>query len=114
MTKVFSSERCPLIRSFFRSADNIGLIASKTCGTGIRGKYYAIAAAMGKVGAFIGTYIFPHIEKAGGPPGSVKYGQYPFFVASSLCFLSACLVWLLPRIDQVCYYPLAWILCVRN
>lgn len=56
---------------------------------------------MGKIGAFIGTYIFPHIENAGGGPGTVKGGQYPFYLASSLCFLSACLVWLLPRIDQV-------------
>jgi hypothetical protein len=31
--------------------DNIGLVASKTSATGIRGEYYAIAAAMGKVGA---------------------------------------------------------------
>lgn len=81
--------------------DNIGLIASKTCGTGIRGKYYAIAAAFGKIGAFVGSYIFPYIEDAGGGADTVKGGQYPFFVASSLCFFSACIVWLLPRIDQV-------------
>lgn len=80
--------------------DNIGLIASKTCGTGIRGKYYAIAAAMGKIGAFIGTYIFPHIINAGGGETTVKGGQYPFYVASALCFFSATIVWLLPRIDQ--------------
>lgn len=30
--------------------DNIGLVASKTCATGIRGQYYAIAAATGKIG----------------------------------------------------------------
>lgn len=30
----------------------------------------------------------------------IKQGQYPFYVASSLCFFSACIVWLLPRIDQ--------------
>lgn len=30
--------------------DNIGLVASKTCATGIRGQYYAIAAACGKIG----------------------------------------------------------------
>lgn len=30
----------------------------------------------------------------------VKQGQYPFYVASSLCFLSAFLVWLLPEINQ--------------
>lgn len=28
--------------------DNIGLIASKTCATGVRGQYYGIAAAIGK------------------------------------------------------------------
>lgn len=30
----------------------------------------------------------------------IKQGQYPFFVASSLAFFSATIVWLLPRIDQ--------------
>lgn len=30
--------------------DNIGLVAAKTSATGIRGEYYAIAAALGKVG----------------------------------------------------------------
>jgi hypothetical protein len=38
--------------------DNIGLVASKTCATGIRGQYYAIAAAFGKIGAFVGSYVF--------------------------------------------------------
>ena len=36
--------------------DNIGLVASKTSATSIRGQYYAIAAAIGKIGAFVGTY----------------------------------------------------------
>ena len=79
--------------------DNIGLIASKTSATGIRGEYYAIAAACGKIGAFIGNYIFP-IIKADGGSNTVKQGQYPFFVASSLCLFSACIVWLLPKIEQ--------------
>ena len=80
--------------------DNIGLVASKTCATGIRGEYYAIAAAMGKIGAFVGTYVFPVIVNDGGGEDTVHGGQYPFFVASSLCFFSACIVWLLPQIDQ--------------
>ena len=80
--------------------DNIGLVASKTCATGIRGKYYAIAAAMGKIGAFVGGYVFPVIVADGGGEAAVKGGQYPFFVASSLCFLSAGIVWFLPRIEQ--------------
>jgi len=43
--------------------DNIGLVASKTSATAIRGQYYAIAAAIGNVGAFVGTYVFPIIQK---------------------------------------------------
>ena len=80
--------------------DNIGLVASKTCATGIRGQYYAIAAAMGKIGGFIGSYVFPIIEADGGGTSTVRGGQYPFFVASSLCILSAVLVLLLPKINQ--------------
>lgn len=100
--------------------DNIGLIASKTCATAIRGQYYGIAAAVGKIGkssqkhvlvslyssrdnvsihckfprltnssgAFIGTYVFPHIVAAGGD-NVIKQGQYPFYVSCSLCLLSA-------------------------
>ena len=80
--------------------DNIGLVAAKTSATGVRGQYYAIAAACGKIGAFIGGYVFPVIEADGGGESAVKGGQYPFFVASSLCFLSAFLVWCLPTINQ--------------
>lgn len=60
----------------FGPGNNIGLLAAKTCATGIRGeespirqrvvvlpcadrsqgKYYGIAAAIGKIGAFVGTW----------------------------------------------------------
>ncbi|KAI9736503.1 MAG: hypothetical protein M1818_006013 [Claussenomyces sp. TS43310] len=80
--------------------DNIGLVASKTSATGIRGQYYGIAAAFGKIGAFVGTYAFPSIEALGGD-NIVKRNQYPFWVASSLCILSALLAtFCLPRIRQ--------------
>ena len=80
--------------------DNIGLVASKTCATGVRGQYYAIAAAIGKVGAFVGTYIFPYIESAGGK-GTNASAQYPFYVSSCFCVLSAFLVMVfLPYIGQ--------------
>lgn len=80
--------------------DNIGLVASKTCATGVRGQYYAIAAAIGKIGAFVGTYIFPYIEKAGGSNVNAS-AQYPFYVSSSLCIFSAFLaVFCLPHIGQ--------------
>ncbi|PPJ53271.1 hypothetical protein CBER1_11883 [Cercospora berteroae] len=82
--------------------NNIGLVASKTSATGIRGQYYATAAALGKVGGFIGKcqYIFPYIQHAGGGADSIRGGQFPFYVASSLCFLSALLVWCLPDVHQ--------------
>ncbi|KAH6679283.1 major facilitator superfamily domain-containing protein [Halenospora varia] len=79
--------------------DNIGLVASKTCATGVRGQYYAIAAATGKIGAFVGTYVFPYIEKAGGK-GTNASAQYPFYVSSALCIFTAGLVFLLPHIGQ--------------
>ncbi len=80
--------------------DNIGLVASKTCATGVRGQYYAIAAAIGKVGAFVGTYIFPYIEKAGGKDTNAS-AQYPFYVSASFCVLSAFLaIFCLPHIGQ--------------
>lgn len=80
--------------------DNIGLCASKSCATGVRGQYYAIAAAMGKIGAFVGTYIFPIIEKAGGSD-TVASAQYPFWVSSAFCMLmTAISIFALPHIDQ--------------
>lgn len=79
---------------------SIGLLASKTSATGIRGMYYGIAAACGKIGAFIGTYIFKYIEAAGGSNATAS-AQYPFFVSSSLCILSAALVlFCIPHIGQ--------------
>ncbi|KAI9749110.1 MAG: mRNA cap guanine-N7 methyltransferase [Chaenotheca gracillima] len=79
--------------------DNIGLVASKTCATCVRGQYYAIAAAFGKIGAFVGSYVFPIIQKnAANPTAS---GQNPFWVASSLCLLSTALaIFCLPHIGQ--------------
>ncbi|KAK8044939.1 hypothetical protein PG993_004963 [Apiospora rasikravindrae] len=80
--------------------NNIGLLASKTCATGVRGQYYGIAAAVGKIGAFVGTYVFPYIQAAGGDD-LTKQNQYPFYVSSSLCLLSAALVYFfVPEIGQ--------------
>ncbi|KAI0477663.1 major facilitator superfamily domain-containing protein [Xylariaceae sp. FL0804] len=81
--------------------NNIGLLASKTCATGVRGQYYGVAAAMGKVGAFIGVYIFPYIERAGGTSADPQYHQYPFYVAASLNLLAAALaLTCLPPVGQ--------------
>ena len=82
--------------------DNIGLIASKTSATSIRGQYYAIAAATGKIGAFVGTYVFPIIQaNAPGGADSTRGGQDPFFVSSALCMFSAMIAFFfLPQIRQ--------------
>lgn len=82
--------------------DNIGLIASKSSATAIRGQYYAVAAAFGKIGAFVGTYLFPIIQaNAPGGSDSLRGGQDPFFVSSSLCIFSAILaLFFLPHIGQ--------------
>jgi Sugar (and other) transporter len=70
---------------------NIGLLSSKLSATPIRGQFYGVAAAWGKVGAFVGTWLFPRIIAAAGD-NTVKQGQYPFWVSSSLCLFSAFLV----------------------
>ncbi|KAJ9233608.1 hypothetical protein DTO169E5_6984 [Paecilomyces variotii] len=81
------------------SGNNIGLIASKTSATAIRGQYYGIAAAMGKIGAFVGTYVLPIVQK--NAPNPTRSGQDPFFVSSALCIFSAALAFfLLPHIGQ--------------
>lgn len=80
--------------------DNIGLCASKSCATGVRGQYYGTAAAIGKVGAFVGTWVFPHLIAAGGSDANAS-AQIPFYLSSGLCVLSAFLaVIFLPHIGQ--------------
>jgi MFS family permease len=90
--------------------NNIGLLAAKTCATGIRGRFYGLAAAFGKIGAFVGTYVFPLIQDAGGDD-TVKRNQYPFFVAGSLCILSAAIALFgLPNVgqDTIAYEDIAF------
>ncbi|KAH3673234.1 hypothetical protein WICPIJ_009877 [Wickerhamomyces pijperi] len=78
----------------FGPGDCIGLLASKTSATPIRGQYYGIAAAIGKVGAFIGTYCFT--------PLTDKHGvKSAYWLASSLGIFSAILAYFfLPAVDQ--------------
>lgn len=61
--------------------------------------YYGIAAATGKIGAFVGTWVFPYIEAAG--HSETASAQYPFYVSSSLCLVAAALVLtFIPHIGQ--------------
>ncbi|KAJ5093882.1 Glycerophosphodiester transporter GIT2 [Penicillium angulare] len=83
----------------FGPGDNIGLCAAKTSATAIRGQYYSYAAAIGKIGAFVGTYVLPLAQD--NAPNKIRAGQDPFFISSSLCIFSAVLAWFcLPQINQ--------------
>ncbi|KAF9063053.1 MFS Git1p-related glycerophosphoinositol and glycerophosphocholine permease [Rhodocollybia butyracea] len=66
-----------------------GLLASKTSATAVRGQFYGIAAATGKVGAFIGTWVFPQIIIDFGGASTTKGNTGPFWIASGLAVLSA-------------------------
>ena len=81
--------------------DNIGLIASKTCATAVRGRYYGIAAAIGKVGAYVGVKVLGILYARYATTDPVKAGQYPVFISSALCIVSALLaIFFLPHIGQ--------------
>lgn len=82
----------------FGAGNTVGLLAAKSSATPIRGQFYGVAAAVGKIGAFVGTYIFPQIlDKYPGDKGI----QVAFYVSSALCLVSASLTFFfLPSIDQ--------------
>lgn len=67
----------------------LGLLASKTSPTAVRGQFYGIAAAIGKVGAFVGTWAFPPMIDAFGGPSSTRGNTGPFWVGSGMAILSA-------------------------
>ncbi|AAS52117.2 ADR197Wp [Eremothecium gossypii ATCC 10895] len=81
--------------------DNIGLLASKTTATPVRGQLYGLCAAIGKIGAFTGTYAFPHIIAAAGGEKTTSGLQAPFYLASSLAIISGIITLLfLPCLGQ--------------
>ena len=69
--------------------NNLGLLASKSGPTAVRGQYYGIAAAVGKVGAFVGTWAFPPIITAFGGATTTRGNTGPFWIGSGLALLSA-------------------------
>ena len=44
---------------FLGPGNCLGMLAAKSGPTAIRGQYYGMAAAIGKIGAFVGTWAFP-------------------------------------------------------
>jgi len=67
----------------------LGLLAAKSAPTAVRGQFYGIAAAIGKIGAFVGVWAFPPMIEAFGGPDSSRGNTGPFWVGSGLAILSA-------------------------
>ncbi|KAF9223445.1 MFS general substrate transporter [Gyrodon lividus] len=81
----------------FGPGNCLGVLASKSGPTAVRGQYYGIAAAVGKIGAFIGTWYWPNIVDDFGGADSAKGNTGPFWVGSGLAILSALVVSFLVR-----------------
>lgn len=84
----------------FAVGDNVGLIASKSYATPVRGTLYSLSASIGKVGAFVGTYAFTKIIDNAGGSDTTNGLRAPFWVATALCLFS-CVIgfFFLPRLD---------------
>lgn len=69
----------------------LGLLASKSGPTAVRGQFYGTAAAVGKIGAFVGTWAFPPMISAFSEGGKnpARGNTGPFWVGSGLAILSA-------------------------
>ncbi|KAF8886215.1 major facilitator superfamily domain-containing protein, partial [Infundibulicybe gibba] len=65
------------------------VLASKNFPTAVRGQFFGVAAAAGKVGAFVGTWVFPSVVQAFGGSGTARGNTGPFWVASGVAILSA-------------------------
>ncbi|KAI3405413.1 GIT1 [Candida oxycetoniae] len=84
----------------FGPGNNTGLLAAKTSATPIRGQYYGIAAATGKIGAFVGTWVFPAIQKHYAYSDELAL-KVPFYLSSALCLFSALLtLFFVPPVGQ--------------
>ncbi|KAH7098614.1 metabolite transporter [Auriculariales sp. MPI-PUGE-AT-0066] len=73
----------------FGPGNTLGLLASKTSPTAVRGQYYGIAAAIGKIGAFSGTWAFEAMIDAFAKKDTTLGNTGPFWVGSGLAIFSA-------------------------
>ncbi|KAG8910938.1 hypothetical protein FRC00_007298, partial [Tulasnella sp. 408] len=77
----------------------LGLLASKSSPTAFRGVFYGCAAAIGKVGAFAGTWAFPAIIDRF--PAGPKQDSGPFWIGSGLAILSAAITFFfIPEVPE--------------
>lgn len=85
----------------FGPGDNVGLLAVKFCATGVRGRCYGIAAAMGKLGAFVGSWVFPIIVGTNNGGDGNEGMKRAFWVASGMCLSTGLLgMWGVRRVGQ--------------
>ncbi|KAG2110904.1 major facilitator superfamily domain-containing protein [Suillus discolor] len=77
----------------FGPGNCLGVLGAKSGPTAVRGQYYGFAAAVGKIGAFIGTWVFPIIVTDFGGSSSAKGNTGPFWIGSGLAILSAIVVY---------------------
>ncbi|KIO29758.1 hypothetical protein M407DRAFT_163642 [Tulasnella calospora MUT 4182] len=77
----------------------LGLLASKSSPTAFRGVFYGCAAAIGKIGAFAGTWAFPAIIDRF--PAGPKQDSGPFWIGSGLAILSAAITFFfIPEVPE--------------
>ncbi|KAL6302341.1 major facilitator superfamily domain-containing protein [Sparassis latifolia] len=81
----------------FGPGNCLGMLAAKSGPTAVRGQFYGIAAAVGKVGAFVGTWAFPAMIDDFGGSGSTRGNTGPFWVGSALAIVSALVTFFLIR-----------------
>ncbi|KAF5392349.1 hypothetical protein D9757_001445 [Collybiopsis confluens] len=65
------------------------VLSAKTSATAVRGQYYGVAAAAGKVGAFVGTWVFPVIINDFGGSSTARGNSGQFWVASGIVVVNA-------------------------
>lgn len=83
--------------------DNIGNISAKASPTPIRGQFYGICAASGKVGAFVGSYAFNYIIERFGGSDSENGNKGPFFIGSALAIISGIIsFFFIPKLSHDC------------
>ncbi|KAI6155663.1 major facilitator superfamily domain-containing protein, partial [Pisolithus tinctorius] len=63
----------------------------------ISGQIYSVAGAIGKVGALIGTWVFPQIIDAFGGSKTVKGSTGPFWIGSGVAILSVIVTFVLQK-----------------
>lgn len=85
----------------FGPGNNLGVLAAKATGpSATRGVFYAIAAAVGKIGAFAGSYLFETIIADFGGAGTKKGDTGPVYIGSGLAVVAAIITFfLIPNID---------------